>query len=123
VGTARCNPLSTGSPAGSSEVEIWIAARTLPSTRMCPSPASAQSRAASHRPDRAVVAAPREPDSPERRVSVRDDDAEAERVPGRAPSNRQLRQPRSHCCSHSRRSLARIRGRDRIGPVVDLTAT
>jgi hypothetical protein len=46
-----------------------------------------------HRPDRAVVAAPLEPDRPERRVSMGDADAEAERMSGRAPSGGQLRYP------------------------------
>ena len=62
-------------------------------------------------PDRAIVAAPLEADRAERRVSVGDADAEAERVAGGAPSGGQLLQPRSHRCSHSRRPQARDPGK------------
>jgi hypothetical protein len=44
--TGRCSPLRTRSPAGSRVAPSSIAARTLLSTKICPSLASAQSRAA-----------------------------------------------------------------------------
>ena len=67
-----------------------------------------------HRPNRAVVTAPLEADRPERRESVGDAYAEAERVAGGAPADSEYRQPYSHRRSHSRRPNARIRARYRI---------
>src|SRR6266487_3937886 len=102
-------PLSDTSPTGSASTKASTVVSTRWVSRTRPGLCAEARGQIRHRADGAVVDAPLEADRPERRVAVRDADAEVEVEAGFLPADRKLGHAPAHGRGHPHGPFGRVR--------------
>ncbi len=114
--TGRAKPLTSTAPTSRSSNSAAAPVRTRRLTRIWPGrgEVAEPGREVGHRPDRRIVPPALEADPPERRVALRDADAEAEVVAAGPPARGEPLDPLAHGDRHPDRARRGVRARRRV---------